>query len=59
MKRVKVKQIKSTIKTPQNQKDTMIALGLGKINRVVEHEYSSSIAGMIRVVQHLVIVEEI
>lgn len=54
---VRIKQVKSTIRRPQRQKDTIIALGLGKINRVVEKEASSSIMGMINVVKHLVEVE--
>jgi len=57
MSTVKIKQVKSTIRRPQRQKDTIIALGLGKINRVVEKEASSSIMGMINVVKHLVEVE--
>jgi len=59
MAKVKITQVRSTIKTPQVQKDTMIALGLGKIKRSVEREYTPSIAGMVNVVKHLVVVTEI
>jgi large subunit ribosomal protein L30 len=59
MSKVKITQVRSTIKTPQVQKDTMKALGLGKINRSVEREYSPSIAGMVAVVSHLVVVTEL
>lgn len=59
MGKIKVTQIKSTIKRPKDQKATILSLGLGKINRSVEHENSPSVAGMIRKVSHLVKVEEI
>ncbi|GAA4407255.1 50S ribosomal protein L30 [Nibrella viscosa] len=59
MARVKITQVKSTIKRPQTQKLAIKALGLGKINRSIELEYNDSTAGVIRKVQHLVKVEEI
>jgi large subunit ribosomal protein L30 len=59
MAKVKVTQVRSTIKRPKDQKDTIKALGLGKINRSVEVENSLHIAGMIRKVNHLVKVEEV
>jgi large subunit ribosomal protein L30 len=59
MAKVKITQIKSTIKKPQNQKDTIQSLGLGKINRSVEKELNPAIEGMIRTVQHLIVVEKI
>ncbi|TAF64560.1 MAG: 50S ribosomal protein L30 [Cytophagales bacterium] len=59
MAKVRIKQVRSTIDTPQRQKDTIKALGLGKINRIVEKELTPSIKGMIDKVKHLVIVEEI
>jgi large subunit ribosomal protein L30 len=59
MAKLKLTQIRSTIKRPEVQKRTIKALGLGKINRSVEVENNPSIAGMIRVVNHLVKVEEI
>ncbi|MBD8490273.1 50S ribosomal protein L30 [Echinicola sp. CAU 1574] len=58
MAKVKVTQIKSTINRPKNQKATMVALGLGKINKSVEVENTPQISGMIRKVSHLVKVEE-
>ncbi|MCL4142989.1 UNVERIFIED_CONTAM: hypothetical protein GTU68_047085 [Idotea baltica] len=36
---------------------TLVALGLGKIGRGVEHTLTPSVAGMIRSVDNLVIVE--
>lgn len=58
MAKVKVTQVRSTIKRPQNQKRTIEALGLGKINKTVEVELNPSIQGMINTVSHLVTVSE-
>tara|TARA_R110000796_G_scaffold67449_3_gene154695 strand:+ start:11632 stop:11811 length:180 start_codon:yes stop_codon:yes gene_type:complete len=58
MAKVKVKQIKSAIKKPQNQKRTLEALGLRKLGQVVEHENTPSVMGMIAKVNHLVSTEE-
>lgn len=58
-KQIKVTQIKSTIGRLQNQKRTMRALGLGKINKTVTHGDSPSIRGMVNAVRHLVKIEEI
>ena len=59
MKKYKITQVKSTIKRPGNQKRTMEALGLRKINQSVEHQASPQIEGMIGTVRHLVMIEEI
>lgn len=59
MSKVRVQQIRSTIKRPENQKRTIKALGLGKINRSVEVELTPQIAGMINKVSHLVAVTEL
>lgn len=56
MGKVKLKQIKSIIGASQRQKDTMKALGLGKINREVEHEATLQIVGMVNKVSHLITV---
>ncbi|MGY6520462.1 MAG: 50S ribosomal protein L30 [Mongoliitalea sp.] len=58
MAKVKITQVKSTIKRPKDQKATIIALGLGKINRSVVVESNPAINGMINKVSHLVKVEE-
>lgn len=58
MAKVKIQQIRSTIKRPSNQKKTIQALGLGKINRQVEVELTPQIQGMINKVHHLVKVVE-
>jgi large subunit ribosomal protein L30 len=59
MKKVKVTQVKSKIRRPQNQKLTLEALGLRKIDQVVEHDATPTILGMINKVKHLVSVEEV
>lgn len=56
MSTIKIKQIKSRIGAPATQKRTLDALGLRKMNRVVEHEETPSILGMIEKVKHLVVV---
>lgn len=59
MAKVRVTQIKSIIDRPKNQKLTIQALGLGKINRSVEVEYTPQVAGMVNKVIHLVTVTEL
>ena len=54
MATMKVKQIKSRIGAPVDQKRTLLSLGLRKISQVVEVEDTPSIQGMIRKVHHLV-----
>ncbi|MEP1094595.1 MAG: 50S ribosomal protein L30 [Cyclobacteriaceae bacterium] len=59
MAKVVITQKKSTIKRPENQKRTIQALGLGKLNRSVEKELTPSIQGMIKTVDHLIEVKEL
>ncbi len=59
MAKVKISQVKSTIKRPNNQKLTIKALGLGKIDKSVEVEFTPQIAGMVKKVSHLVSVKEL
>ena len=56
MATIKIKQIKSRIGAPVDQKKTLLALGLRKISQVVEVEDNPSMRGMIRKVHHLVTV---
>lgn len=58
MAKIKIQQVKSSIKRPQNQKRTLEALGLHRIGQVVEHENTPSILGMIDKVKHLVSTQE-
>lgn len=59
MAKIKVKQVRSKIRRPQNQKRTLEALGLRKMGQVVEHESSPTILGMVNKVKHLISVEEV
>ena len=54
MATIKIKQTKSRIGAPVDQKRTLQALGLHKISQVVEREDTPSLRGMIRKVHHLV-----
>ena len=56
MATIKVKQIKSRIGAPKDQKRTLDTLGLRKINQVVEVEDTPSTLGMVQKLHHLVIV---
>ncbi len=57
MARVKITQVKSSIDRSKRQKDTLIALGLRKMNQTVEKDVNPQINGMINKVSHLVTVE--
>jgi large subunit ribosomal protein L30 len=59
MASLEITQIKSIIDRPEKQKQTMKALGLGKINRTVTKELTPQIAGMVNRVQHLVSIKEV
>jgi large subunit ribosomal protein L30 len=57
-KTLKVKQIGSPIRRRADQRQTLIGLGLNKMNRVRELEDTPAVRGMIAKVSHLVQVEE-
>ena len=59
MAKVKITQSRSDIKRPETQQKTLRALGLGKVNKSVEVEYTPQIAGMVTKVSHLVTVKEL
>jgi large subunit ribosomal protein L30 len=54
MATIKIQQVRSKIKCPRDQKLTLEALGLRKMNAVVEHEATPQILGMVAKVNHLV-----
>mgnify|MGYP001387653478 CR=1 FL=1 len=54
MKKIKVVQLRSSIKRLKSQKRTLEALGLRGIGKKVIHNSSPSILGMIKKVEHLV-----
>jgi large subunit ribosomal protein L30 len=57
MATIKIKQVRSRIRCPKDQKRTLDALGLKKLGRVVEHNDNPAIRGMIEKVKHLVSIE--
>jgi large subunit ribosomal protein L30 len=57
MAKVKITQVKSGIDRSHDQKNTLIALGLKKLNRTIEIETNPAILGMINKVKHLLKVE--
>ncbi|MFT6807690.1 MAG: large subunit ribosomal protein L30 [Saprospiraceae bacterium] len=58
MGKVKIKLVRSTIGKPKDQKETAFALGLRKMNQVVEVESSPQVDGMIKKIKHLIAIEE-
>lgn len=59
MAKLKITQKKSVIGRPLNQKRTVRALGLKRINDSAVHKDKPEIKGMINKVKHLVEVEEV
>ncbi len=57
-KTVRITLKRSPIGYPERQKRTVRALGLRRLNQVVEHTDSQALRGMIAKVSHLVTVEE-
>lgn len=58
MATIKIKQVRSAIKRPADQKATIKALGLRRMNHIVEKEVTPQILGMVKKVQHLIEVVE-
>ena len=59
MARLKVTQIRSTIGSKDNQRQTLRTLGLKRVHDVVVKEDRPEIRGMVAAVTHLVAVEEV
>lgn len=59
MERIKVTLVKSKIGSPKDQKLTIQALGLNKVDSSAEHNATPQILGMINKVKHLVKVENL
>ena len=57
MEKIKIKQVKSSIKRLQTQKRTLESLGLRGIGKEVLHVATQGILGMIEKVKHLVVVK--
>jgi large subunit ribosomal protein L30 len=58
-KKIKITQIKSAIGYRQRTKDTLLALGIKKMNSSVVKNNNVAIQGMVTAVNHLVKVEEV
>lgn len=56
--KLKITQVRSAESRIAKQQGTIRALGLKRLGHTVEHEDSPIVRGMIRVVEHLVTVEE-
>ncbi|HEX9070288.1 MAG TPA: 50S ribosomal protein L30 [Ktedonobacterales bacterium] len=59
MGKLRITYVKSSIGYSERQKETVLALGLRKLNQTVEQEDTPAIRGMIHKVSHLVKVEEV
>ena len=57
MAKIKITQIRSSINRTGKQNKTLESLGLRKIGMTVEHENTPNILGMIKKVNHLVVVD--
>ena len=58
MSTIRIKQTRSAINRPANQKATIQALGFSKLNQEIVKEATPQILGMINKVKHLVEVIE-
>lgn len=58
MAKITVKQVKSIIGRPENQRKIVLALGLGRIGRTREINDTESVRGMVARVSHLVEIVE-
>jgi large subunit ribosomal protein L30 len=59
-KTIVVKQIGSPIRRPQDQRATLVGLGLNKMHKTRELEDTPSVRGMVRKISHMVeIIEEL
>ncbi|MBV9058749.1 MAG: 50S ribosomal protein L30 [Pseudonocardiales bacterium] len=59
MSQLRITQIRGTIGTLRNQRETLRSLGLRRIRHSVIKQDNSQVRGMIATVRHLVTVEEV
>jgi len=59
MAQLKVTQVRSTIGTKRNHRETLRTLGLRKIRQFTVREDTPQVRGLIHTVRHLVTVEEV
>lgn len=56
---LQITQVRGVVGAKQKQKDTLRSLGLRKIRQQVVRPDTPEVRGMIHVVQHMVVVEEV
>jgi large subunit ribosomal protein L30 len=59
MGQLRITQVRGTIGTLRNQRETLRSLGLRRIRQSVVKQDNSQVRGMIATVRHLVTVEEV
>ncbi len=59
MAKLRITMVRSVIGRPSDQRRTMVALGLRRMNHTIERPDNVSVRGMIFKVKHLVRVEEV
>jgi large subunit ribosomal protein L30 len=59
MKKIRIRLVRSPIGSKPACRSTVTALGLRKLNSSTELEATAAVLGMVRVVSHLVLVEEV
>ena len=59
MKKLRIRQVRSGIKAKESHKRTIAALGIRRMQQTVVQPDNPQIRGMVRLVRHMVEVEEI
>jgi large subunit ribosomal protein L30 len=59
MSKLKLTLVKSTVRKPEYQKQTALALGLRKMHQSVEVEDTLTMKGMVRTINHLIKIEKV
>jgi large subunit ribosomal protein L30 len=59
MSQLSIKQVRSAIGRKNDQKKTLIALGITKVGKEVIHEDTPQIRGMVKKISHLLEVKEV
>lgn len=57
-KTIKIKQVGSPIRRKPDQRETLVGLGLNKMNKTVEREDTPAVRGMVRKIQHMVEIQD-
>lgn len=59
VQRIRVRQIRGVAGRTKRTRDTLAALGLGRIGKSREHNVNPALVGMVKAVRHLVEVEKL